>query len=402
LAEAPNCAGGRTCLDERGRWWLRGEPFIPRGLYNAGYEYERVLSNCPEGASCQDTTPADLEDYLEQMADAGFNLIQERSRFTAALRAAVNAHPKIYFAHLLWSDPFTEEGRQALIEEIEAAAEDPDVVMWFGPDEVDLWDNWPQAAGIRRLLRGSSAELDEALAQTWAPGPDAFLPDDEPAHDPYALPFGAATHAASALSQAAPLYEALMPTIYPIQGPRSFLDAEAWGTPRVRRAAEHGATALPVLQMYEMDGMGLGRPSPDQISALIASAMVQGGRGAFYFTYIADAPSHAGRNGWYAPDDWANFAAFGAMHALQDSLKPVLFSAATETADTSEAVQWRRWDLDDRTLLLAVNVRPTAQTIDLATLLPGKTILRFYERCAALESMRLELGGYELVVVEAL
>ena len=170
----------------------------------------------------------------------------------------------------------------------------------------------------------------------------------------------------------------------------------------MRRAAEHGATALPVLQMYEMEGMGLGRPSPDQIRALIAGAMVQGGRGAFYFTYIADAPSRTGRNGWFAPDDWANFAAFGAMHALQDSLQPVLFSTATETADTSGGLQWRRWDLDDRSVLLAVNARPNAQSIDLATLLPGKTILRWYDHCTAVESSRLELAGYELVVVEAL
>ena len=39
--------------------------------------------------------------------------------------------------------------------EIEAAAADPDVVMWFGPDEVDLWNTWPQLAMLGGWVIGT-------------------------------------------------------------------------------------------------------------------------------------------------------------------------------------------------------------------------------------------------------
>lgn len=400
IAAAPSCAGGRTCLDDRGRWWLLGEPFIPRGLYNAGFEYDRLFDNCPAGADCEDTNPADVHAYLEQMAGGGFNLVQERSLFVADLRAAVHANPHIYFAHLLWSDPFTEEGREALVAEIEEAAEDPDVVMWFGPDEVDMWDDWPTAAGIRRLLRGSSPELDAALAGAWSPGEGAVLPVDEPAHDPYELPYGAALDATWALSPAASLYEALMPTIYPLTGEDSAVDGSYWGTARVSTAGGLGATALPVLQMVGIGVMGLSQPTPDQIRALIGSSMAHGARGAFYYTYISDGPGTSGRDGWYAPDDTEAFAAYTEMHEIQDSLLPVLFSDAAESAETAGGLEWRRWELGGRSVAVVVNARAEGDEVELDEVLPGVDQLRDYQSCEAVEASSLELGPYEVVVLE--
>jgi hypothetical protein len=379
---------------------LADQPFIPRGLYNAGFEHERVLENCPAGEPCEATTPADLAAYLEQMAAGGFNLVQERSLFVADLRAAVHANDDIYFAHLLWSDPFTEKGHDALVAEIEEAAEDPDVVMWFGPDEVDLWNDWSTAAGIRRLLRGSSEPLDSALAANWAPPVEPYLPADEPAHDPYALPFGAALDATAALPHGSLLYEALMPTIYPLTSGESDVDGSYWGTARVSTAAELGATALPVLQMVGISSMGLSQPTPHQIRALIGSSMAHGARGAFYYTYISDSPASVGRDGWYAPDDIEAFAEYTAMHALQDALTPVLFSAADESSGTDEGVEWRRWDLDDRSVVLIVNARAENDDIDAAELLPEADQLRHYQSCQAIENSDLELDAYQVLVLE--
>jgi len=400
LATPPSCAGGRTCLDERGRWWLFDEPFVPRGLYNAGHEYSQVLSNCPPGEDCEATTPADLEAYLEQMAAGGFNLIQERSLFVGDLRDAVHANPDIYFAHLLWSDPFTEAGREALVAEIEEAAEDPDVVMWFGPDEVDLWNDWSTAAGIRRLLRGSSTDLDAALAGLWSPGGDPFIPETEPAHDPYALPYGAALDATAALPNGAYLYEALMPTIYPLTDSESAVDGSYWGTDRVSTAAELGSTSVPVLQMVGIGVMGLSQPSPEQIRSLIGSSMAHGARGAFYYTYVSDNPTTSGREGWYAADDQEAVAGYTEMHEIQDALVPVLFSDAEETASTSSGVEWRRWNLGTRSVALVVNARAEDDEVDLEDVLPGATSIRDFQSCEALDATALRLGGYEVLVVE--
>ena len=67
-----------------------------------------------------------------------------------------------------------DRGRAALVAEIEEAAEDPDVVMWFGPDEVDLWNDWSTAAGIRRGLPAlplpGRSRVGAPSHRTWNPG----------------------------------------------------------------------------------------------------------------------------------------------------------------------------------------------------------------------------------------
>jgi len=177
------CEGRRTCIDSRQRFWVDGAPFVPRGVYNGGVDVARVFDNCPPAEACQETTPADWDGYVTMLADAGFNLIQERSRFTPDLADAVHANETVRFAHLLWSDPFTLEGHDAIAQDVEAAATDPDVVWWFGPDEIDFNDDWPTAAGIRRILFGDDRDLDSLLRGEYAPGGDPYLPADEPAHD---------------------------------------------------------------------------------------------------------------------------------------------------------------------------------------------------------------------------
>lgn len=400
VAPPSQCNGLRTCLDERGRWWLSTAPFIPRGLYNAGYEYARVLDNCPSGAACESTTPADVQAYVEQLASAGFNLIQERSRQVEPLRQAVNADPRVYFAHLLWSDPFTEEGHDALVADIEAAAEDPDVIMWMGPDEIDMWNNWDEALAIRRLLRGSSEELDGLLSGIWAPEAGSYLPAEEPAHDPYGLPFGAAIDSTGALRNASRLYELLMPTVYPLQNRSSDLDGSRWGLPRVMEAEQLGASALPVLQMVGIDSMGLAQPSPQQIRALIAGSLVAGAQGAFYYTYISEGPGTAGREAWYAPDDVHAFAAYAEMHQLQDRLIPVLFSRAEVSSGVQGGLHWRRWTLDGRAVVLVVNSRAEPDSINVESLLPGARRRRLYENCQELVSRDLELPAYGVLALE--
>src|SRR5262245_49131147 len=80
IALPSSCAGRRTCIDDRKRFWVDGRPFFPRGVYNGGFEYQRVLDNCPASGACRLTQPKDVNDYVRMLADAGFNLIQERSR----------------------------------------------------------------------------------------------------------------------------------------------------------------------------------------------------------------------------------------------------------------------------------------------------------------------------------
>ena len=108
----------------------------------------------------------------------GINLIMERSRScTKELLDAIHADPKMYIAHLLWADPFTMDGHDKMVAEISAAAADTKVVMWYGPDEVDYNNDWAEAAGIRRILQGSSPALDALLRiRTYRPTPARTSP----------------------------------------------------------------------------------------------------------------------------------------------------------------------------------------------------------------------------------
>lgn len=139
------CTGKRRCVDAHGRFWANGQPWFPRGVYNGGIEYLQVLSNCPADAACQEDPPI----------------------------------------------------------------ADPDVMIWFGPDELDLNDFWPMAAGIRRILRGSSPALDALLAGPYAPTDmSPYLPATEPVHDTLGLPFEAALYSAGGLAQGTNVYDA--------------------------------------------------------------------------------------------------------------------------------------------------------------------------------------------------
>jgi hypothetical protein len=206
--------------------------------------------------------------------------------------------------------------------------------------------------------------------------------------------------ATAALDDAVPLYEALMPTIYPMTGSESELDGAYWGTDRVSTAASLGTTALPVLQMVGISSMGLSQPTPNQLKALIASSMVHGARGAFYYTYISDQPQTAGRTGWYAPDDVDAFAAYTIMHALQDDLVPVSFSNAEEEAITSGGVEWRRFDLNGRSVVLLVNARATAVEVYVEDVLPDANTVRAYQTCETIEDDIFTLRAYQVMVLE--
>jgi hypothetical protein len=407
VSEAPSCQSPRTCVDPRGRFWVEGKPFIPRGLYNGGWEYTKLLANCPEGAECRGWNPSDVNAFVKMLADAGFNLIQERSRYNKPLLDAVHAEPRMKFAHLLWSDPFTQKGHDDMVSDIQAAAADPSVVMWFGPDEIDHNDDYPTAAGIRRILRGSRADTDKLVQDYPAPaGNGAFLPKDEPAADPMSLPFGAALAYERGLAVGSRFYELLMPITYPIKKATSNMNESDWGTWRTGVAVQQKHAALPVLQMVGIPEMGLAQPSAAQIRALLGSAIANGAFGGFYYTLIRDMPKLAGRDGWFAADDRGGWAAFSEMHALEDSLIPVFFSNATEEAKAGERVkvEWRTWKLEsgDRVTVL-VNPRATATTVDLAELvgLADGEEIRTWQTCDPVDpSVRFALEPYAVAVLE--
>jgi hypothetical protein len=397
------CAGARTCIDARQRFWLDGEPFFPRGVYNGGFEWARLLDNCPAGAACQATTPADVDAYVQMLADAGFNLIQERSRNVAPLLAAVNASPEVRFAHLLWADPFSADGHDAMIAEIEQAAADPDVAMWFGPDEVDLNYDWHTAAGIRRLLRGASPELDALLGGNYAPPGDPFLPADEPAHDPHRLPFGAALAYGWGLAQGTNVYDVLMPITYPYGPTQPWANRGEWGTARIGELRKEGVPVVPVLQMIGIASMGLVQPTADMIEALIVSSLVHGASGAFYYTLISDQPKTAGRDGWFAADDAEAWARHREMHALEDRLIPVLYSDAEQESGELGDLEWRSFSLAGRRVVAFVNPGPDPVKADLDSVLePDGRTARGFVDCAPFATGSRTLAGYESLVVELL
>ncbi len=407
VSEPPSCQSPRTCVDPRGRFWVEGKPFVPRGLYNGGWEYVKLLANCPEEAACHEWNPTDVGAFVKMLADAGFNLIQERSRFNKPLLDAVHAEPRMKFAHLLWSDPFTQQGHDDMVSDIQAAAADPSVVMWFGPDEIDHNDDYPTAAGIRRILRGSRPDTDKLIQDYPAPaGAEAYLPTNEPAADPMSLPFGAALAYERGLAVGSRFYELLMPITYPIKKATSNMNESDWGTWRTGVAVQQKQAALPVLQMVGIPEMGLAQPSASQIRALLGSAIANGALGGFYYTLISDKPKLAGRDGWFAADDRESWSAFSEMHALEDSLIPVLFSNATEEAKAGERVkvEWRTWKLESgERVTLLVNPRATATTVDLASLVglrEGEEV-RTWQTCEAVDlSARFTLEPYAVSVLE--
>ena len=398
------CAGRRTCVDARRRFWVDGRPFIPRGVYNGGFEYARVLANCPAGAACQASTPADVHAYVRMLADAGFNLIQERSRNVKDLLDAIHAEPRMRIAHLLWSDPFTKDGHDAMVADVAAAAADPSVVMWFGPDEIDLNAGWAMAAGIRRILRGKSAATDALLTES-SPGASAYVPQDEPAHDPHGLPFEAALAFDRGLAVGHRYYDGLMPITYPFGDDKTAANEGEWGTWRTSKFGTQ-APVIPILQMVGIPEMGLAQPTPAQLRAQILSSFAHGAMGAFYYTLISDKPTYAGRKGWFAPDDTDAWKAFGEMHAAEDALIPVLYSEATEQRDVGEGkkLEWRTWTRGERRVTLIVNPTARARSANVAeivTLAEGESIRRWSD-CGPveMESGVVALGAYAGIIVE--
>jgi hypothetical protein len=396
------CDGRRTCIDADERFWVDGAPFVPRGVYNGGADVARVFANCPPAEDCEETTPADYRAYVAMLAEAGFNLIQERSRFTPELADAVHEDPTVRFAHLLWSDPFTVEGHDSIVEDVEAAAADPDVVFWFGPDEVDFNDDWPTAAGIRRILFGDDRDLDGLLRGEYAPDGDPYLPDHEPAHDPHGLPFGAALTWDWGLADGRRVYDVLMPITYPFETATSAANEGQWGTWRIADLETRGAPVVPVLQMLGIPVMGLRHPSPAQVRAEIASAMANGARGAFYYTMVSDQPSFGGRDGWFAPDDRESWAVYTEMHALQDSLLPVTHGPATATSGTGGALEWRTWQKGARRVVLVVNPTSEPEALDLAGLVGDVGAVRTWTDCATVSPPPVSLAAYAHLVMEAL
>jgi hypothetical protein len=397
------CSGRRTCIDERRRLWVDGAPFFPRGVYNGGYEYARLLDNCPAGAECEATTPANAAGYVAMLDAAGLNLIMDRSRFLAAeLLDAIHASPQMRLAHLLWSDPFTVEGHDAMVADIVAAAADDDVVMWFGPDEIDLNSNWAEAAGIRRILRGASPALDALLAGPYAPGGTPYLPADEPAHDPHGLPFGAALAYDPGLQNGTDVYDVLLPVTYPFNEPYSLANEGIWGTWRVSYFAGEGAPIVPVLQMVGIAEMGLSQPSPGQLEGQLGSALAHGARGAFYYNLIGDKPSFAGREGWFAADDAAAWAALTRVHALVDRLLAVTHGPAEETSGTHAHLEWRRWSLGERSVVLVANPTPYARSLDLEPIvaLGDGRFARAFSGCQPFTAREQVFPPYATLVLE--
>lgn len=399
------CASGRLCIDGSGRTYRDGVPFVVRGVYHGGREVERLLVDCPAGAPCRATQPADHAAYVRTLADAGFDLIlEDRALLSPALLAAIDAEPRVGIGHLLFDDVFTPEGHDRLVTSIESAAADPSVLMFFGPDEPDLNRTWPMAAGIARLLRGASPELDALLARApYAPPSGAYLPADEPAHDPNGLPFASAVVIDDAgLAIATDLYDLRVPVTYPYQEAYSRADAGEWSVERISRHDDPAAPSTPVLQMVEIDALGLIRPSPDQIRALVVSSIVHGADGAFYFKVAGDDPPSAGRDGFFAADDAAGWAAYADAHALWDALVPVIYSDATVERGTHDVLHWRRYVRGDRRVVLIANPTPFPRAIDLDAILArsDREYVREWRGCAPFTTRALEVPGYATYALE--
>jgi hypothetical protein len=153
--------------------------------------------------------------------------------------------------------------------------------------------------------------------------------------------------------------------------------------------------------------MGLSQPSAAQVRGEIASSIVHGATGAFYYTLVSDTPKLAGRSGWFAADDREAWSAFTEMHALEDTLLPVTFSDATETAHAAEELdlEWRTWrKADGRRVTLIVNPRAKAKTIDLSSVIERNDAerVRAWGDCAAIDpTTEITLPAYGHLVVES-
>lgn len=395
------CQGRRVCVDDRHRFWLDGVPFVPRGVYNAGFEYTRVLSNCPVGQPCEATTPADVDAFVTVLADAGFNLVMERSRAVPLLLEALHKNTQVHIAHLVDTDPFTQESHDAVTADVEAAAADPDVLMWFGPDEIDVNGTWSTAGGIRRILHGSNPTIDANLAGILAPStPDPWLPDVEAAHDPEGRPFGAALYSDDFLGQAELFYDLVMPVTYPLRTQSSRLDTSPEGTRRVRTYGGDAPT-LPVLQLTAIPPLWQVMPTPVQAEGMVMSALVEGANGAFFFNVTGDGPRLLGREGWYAPDATDTWAAFASINSTWDGLVPALFADALE--DHGETpVPWRSFSIGQRRVVIAVNPISAPIDVDIAALLglQPTQVVRRWENCDPFDQGIARMEPYAWVALE--
>ena len=74
-------------------------------------------------------------------------------------------------------------------------------------------------------------------------------------------------------------------------------------------------------------------------------------------------------------------AAVTEMHGRQDALLPGVFAEAEETTDTDGAVEWRRWELEDRPGVPVVNARAEAGEVELGAPPPDPDQLRRSRPC---------------------
>jgi len=240
-------------------------------------------------------------------------------------------------------------------------------------------------------------------------GAEAYVPSEEPAHDPHGLPFQAALAFERGLVVGHRFYEALMPITYPFTSEKAPANGGEWGTWRTSAHLSRGPV-VPVLQMIGIPEMDLVQPSPAQIRAQIASSIVHGATGAFYYTLISDKPSSEGRKGFFAADDKPAWNAFATMHALEDDLVPVLFADGSEEVERGSAktIEWRTWkSADDHAaasrVTLIVNPTARARTVSIAKIVRQEEgeQLRSWSDCSPIDTgEELTLEPYGLIVVE--
>jgi hypothetical protein len=164
---------------------------------------------------------------------------------------------------------------------------------------------------------------------------------------------------------------------------------------------------MPILQMVGIPEMSLTQPTAPQVRAQIASSIANGAVSAFYFTMTGDNPKLAGRKGWFAGDDREAWAAFTEMHALEDTLVPVMFGQAQEAAQfgKGEPLEWRTWQKGNgQSVTLLVNPRNAEVEVDVSAVVGAKpgARLRTWGDCQAIRSdAPVTLGAYQVLVVEA-
>lgn len=381
--------GPKTIRVRKGTVYRGGEPILPLGLYHVS---DWALS-CANSESQRIGSPTlTREQMLDGIRDHGFNCffytagIPPADFLSDAAKRGLWVIPEVAGVGTDW-------GGEPLSKQVATLRADERLLGWGGWDEPVPGPSMERAAGVYRELK-------------------AICPQQMVVTSVYTV--------AGILSatEEATFADLILHDNYPIRRP----DADLGGIGQeIRLLAEYthshpdqAAGATPQAFVY-----GGPEPTPEQVRCQTYSALVNGARAFFYYSYVENylekpftvepgAPTGMSgnplRQRWFLPDS-ALWGAFPGLFRELNALKAVILADNQPDlcAAVADRIQFTVREVKGALYLIAVNPTPGAQeaTFRFPTLAPNAAVeALFSTRPAVVEkaALLLKLSGYEVAV----